>query len=117
MARISGALLLPHVSQFDVDFVIPRVGVDIPVWLDPFLLYKSRDPQFRHLHEQIVTTFNRGLEAVKAGALDDAYRILDFPEEAAVGFGYTKKGKAGSGVGGGSQTASGDNSAFAWAAG
>ena len=101
MARTSGALLLPHVSQFDVDFVIPRVGVDIPVWLDPFLLYKSRDPQFRHLHEQIVTTFNRGLEAVKAGALDDAYRILDFPEEAAVGFGYTKKGKAGSGVGSG----------------
>lgn len=69
MARTSGALLLPHVSQFDVDFVIPRVGVDIPVWLDPFLLYKSRDPRFRHLHEQIVTAFNRGVEAVKAGRL------------------------------------------------
>ncbi len=101
MPRTSGSLLIPNVSQYDVDFVIPRVGVDIPVWLDPFLLYKSRDPQFRILHAQMLKAFNQGIEAVAIGALDDAYRILDFPEEAAVGFGYTKRGKGGSGVGGG----------------
>jgi len=101
MAKTSGSLLLPHVSQYDVDFVIPRVGVDIPVWLDPFLLYKSRDPEFRRLHELTITAFNHGIDAVKRGEFDDAYRILDFPEESAVGFGYTKRGKAGSGVGSG----------------
>ena len=41
-----GALLLPHVSQYVVDFVIPRIGVDIPVCIDPFLLFKSRHPEF-----------------------------------------------------------------------
>ena len=94
-----GALLLPHVSQYDVDFVIPRIGVDIPVGIDPFLLFKSRNPEYRELHRQLTDAFNAGIEAVKRGALDDARRLFDYPEESAIGFGYTRKGKGGSGVG------------------
>ncbi len=95
----AGALLLPHVSQYDVDFVIPRIGVDIPVGIDPFLLFKSRNPEFRQLHQQLLDAFNAGIDAVKRGSPDEARAILDFPEESAIGFGYTKKGKGGSGVG------------------
>ena len=95
----AGALLLPHVSQYDVDFVIPRIGVDIPVGIDPFLLYKSRNPEFRQLHQQLLDAFNAGIDAVKRESLDEARAILDFPEESAIGFGYTKRGKGGSGVG------------------
>lgn len=91
MARTSGALLLPHVSQFDVDFVIPRVGVDIPVWLDPFLLYKSRDPQFRHLHEQIVTAFNRGVEAVRPGRSMTPTASWIFPKRLPSGSGTRRR--------------------------
>lgn len=94
-----GALLLPHVSQFDVDFVIPRVGVDIPVGIDPFLLFKSRNPEFRQLHQQLIDAFNSGIAAVKDGSLSEARRMFDYPEVSAVGFGYTTKGKRGSGVG------------------
>ena len=36
--------LLRGISQYEVDFVIPRVGVDLPLGIDPFLLFKSRDP-------------------------------------------------------------------------
>ena len=95
----SRALLLPHVSQYDVDFVIPRVGIDVPVGIDPFLLYKSRDPQYKKLHEMLVGVFNAGIAAVRDGSLGDARRILNFPEVAEIGFGYTQKSKRGSGVG------------------
>lgn len=95
----AGALLLPHVSQYDVDFVIPRIGMDIPVGIDPFLLYKSKTALFRDLHRLMLEAFNAGIDAVTRGALADARAILDFPEEPAIGFGYTKRGKGGSGVG------------------
>ena len=69
------ALLLSGVSQFDVDFVIPRIGADVPVEIDPFLLYKSRDPQYRELHRRLLDTFNGGIVAVKRGKLT---RPLEF---------------------------------------
>ena len=30
-------------TQSEVDFVIPRFDQDLPLCIDPFLLYKSRD--------------------------------------------------------------------------
>src|SRR6267378_5058772 len=91
--------LLSGVSQYDVDFVIPRVGVDVPVGIDPFLLYKSRDPDYRQLHDRLLEAFNAGIAAIKAGKLQEASRILNFPEVSAIGLGYTQGSKRGSGVG------------------
>jgi hypothetical protein len=93
------APLLPNVSQYEVDFVIPRIGVDVPVGIDPFLLYKSRDPDYRRLHELLLDAFSAGLDAIRRKALAEARRILDFPEVSAVGLGYTQKSRRGSGVG------------------
>ena len=90
---------LPNVSQYEVDFVIPRLGVDVPVGIDPFLLYKSRDPEYRQLHELLIDAFNAGLDAVRRNALAEARTLLDFPEVSAIGLGYTEKSKRGSGVG------------------
>lgn len=91
--------LLPGVSQYEVDFVIPRVGVDVPVGIDPFLLFKSRDPDLRALHDKIISVFRSGVESVKAGRVESARTILQFPEVAEIGLGYTQRGKKGSGVG------------------
>jgi len=91
--------LLPNVSQFEVDFVIPRVGLDLPLGIDPFLLFKSRHAGLRRFHSLIVGAFNAGVAAVREGRFDTAKRIFDFPEAAEIGFGYTKAGKRGSGVG------------------
>lgn len=92
--------LLPNVSQFEVDFVVPRKGVDLPVGIDPFLLFKSRDPDLSRLHSRLLDAFNAGLEAVRQGKMEDARYLLDFPEVAEIGLGNaTKKGKRGSGVG------------------
>ena len=93
------ALLIQGISQYDVDFVIPRNGVDIPVGIDPFLLYKSRDSEYRHLHDLLLAAFNKGVDAVRRGETARASAIFDFPEVAAIGFGYTQGGKRGSGVG------------------
>ena len=93
------APLLRGISQYDVDFVIPRMGVDTPVGIDPFLLYKSRDAEYRQLHALLLAAFNSGIEAVRGGATARARTLFDFPEVAAIGFGYTQRGKRGSGVG------------------
>ncbi|HEY6181750.1 MAG TPA: hypothetical protein VIW67_05855, partial [Terriglobales bacterium] len=93
------APLLPGVSQYDVDFVIPRAGVDVPVGIDPFLLYKSRDPDYRQLHEELLNAFNAGIAAIKRRDEAEAVRIFDFPEVSAIGLGYTQRSKRGSGLG------------------
>jgi hypothetical protein len=91
--------LLTGVSQYEVDFVIPRVGIDVPVGIDPFLLFKSRDPELRVLHDRIIDVFRSGVDCIKAGHADDARSIFQFPEVAEIGLGYTRMGKRGSGVG------------------
>lgn len=93
------ALLISNISQYDVDFVIPRIGVDVPVGIDPFLLYKSRDPEHRRLHDILVSAFNAGIDAIRRGKVSEASRLFDFPEVSAIGLGYTRGGKRGSGVG------------------
>lgn len=97
--KASTAPLLEGVSQYEVDFVIPRVGVDLPLGIDPFLLFKSRDPELQRLHQQILTHFESGLAAIRSGRIDQASHLLQFPEVPEIGLGYTKKGKRGSGVG------------------
>lgn len=93
------APLIAGRSQYEVDFVIPRAGVDLPLGIDPFLLYKSRDPDLRALHGTLVGAFNHGIAAVARGDMDEAERRFDFPEVSEIGLGYTQGGKRGSGVG------------------
>lgn len=91
--------LLTGVSQFEVDFVIPRIGIDVPVGIDPFLLFKSRDPEFQALHTQILDVFRAALEMIRKQQNNEVQRLLEFPEVSEVGLGYTRQGKRGSGVG------------------
>lgn len=92
--------ILAGVSQYEVDFVIPRVGVDVPVGIDPFLLFKSRDPGLRGLHQIVIEAFRIGVDLVKDNRISDARELLRFPEVPEIGLGYTQKGKKGSGLGG-----------------
>lgn len=91
--------LLREVSQYEVDFVIPRVGVDLTLGIDPFLLFKSRDPILSNLHLSILTAFNRGVYLIRNGQAEEARNLFVFPEVSEIGLGYAKKGKRGSGVG------------------
>jgi len=91
--------LLKGISQFEVDFVIPRIGVDLPMGIDPFLLFKSRDSELAQLHSIILQTFNEGIALIRNGKLSHVRQLFDFPEASEVGFGYTQKSKRGAGVG------------------
>ena len=89
----------PQLRQLEVDFVIPSLVSDLPLCVDPFLLFKSRDPELRLLHASIVEHFAEGISAIAKGDEQDAKYILDFPEVAEIGFGYGLSGKRGSGLG------------------
>lgn len=91
--------LITGVSQYEVDFVIPRVGFDLNLGIDPFLLFKSRDPVYSSLHENILAVFNYGIKLIRSGKTKEAKYLFDFPEVSEIGLGYTKKGKRGSGIG------------------
>ena len=89
----------PKLRQLEVDFVIPRLVGDLPLCIDPFLLFKSRDPELRLLHASIVEHFADGVRAIAKDDELDANYILDFPEVAEIGFGYGATDKRGSGLG------------------
>lgn len=91
--------LLKGVSQFEVDFVIPKLGVDLPLGIDPFLLFKSRDPVFKKLHDDIIRVFSEAVDRLKANRQGEVSQLLQFPEVSEVGLGYTTSSKRGSGIG------------------
>jgi hypothetical protein len=91
--------VFPQLRQLEVDFVIPRVIGDLPLCIDPFLLYKSRDPELRSLHASIVEHFAEGVSAIAKGDDSSARYVLDFPEASEIGFGYGTNDKRGSGLG------------------
>jgi hypothetical protein len=45
-------------TQEEVDFAIPFLDEDIPLYLDPFLLWKSPSQQDNSLHASILNSFN-----------------------------------------------------------
>lgn len=92
-------LLLKDISQFEVDFVIPRVGSDIPLGIDPFLMFKSRDTQLSTLHSLMLNAFNYGVKLVADRKFKEAENYFLFPEVSEIGLGYSKTDKQGSGVG------------------
>lgn len=47
-----------YIPQSELDFAIPFFEEDIPLYVDPFLLWKSPSYQDRSLHGSIVNSFN-----------------------------------------------------------
>lgn len=86
-------------TQAEVDFVIPRLDQDLPLCIDPFLLYKSRDDTLRHLHGQLVKLFNNSIVLFREGKRGEMDELIDFPEANEIGFGYCEEGVRGSGLG------------------
>ncbi len=63
-------------TQDDVPFAIPHLEEDIPLALDPFLLWSSDDPQYRELHERLLAFFRHVAELIEGGREADAARTL-----------------------------------------
>lgn len=85
-----------HLPQSDVDFAIPFFDEDIPLSVDPFLLWKSPSHQDKALHLSLVNAFNHFGYLAKQGKAADAEQNLIAAsecDEVGLGLSASRKGK------------------------
>jgi hypothetical protein len=98
------ALVRPRLNDFyglpftqeEVDFAIPFLDDDIPLYVDPFLLWKSPSQQDQSLHTALISSFNHFGHLARMGkereALDAMVRISEC-REVGLGSARDKRGK------------------------
>lgn len=82
--------------QDELDFAIPFLDEDIPLYIDPFLLWKSPSMQDNSLHTVVTNSFNNLGFKLKKGEVDLARKILIASSECneiGLGNSKTRKGK------------------------
>ena len=85
-----------HLAQAELDFAIPFLEEDIPLYVDSFLLWKSPSYQDKALHGSILNSFNHLEHLTKKGKHDEALSQLITAsecEEVGLGQAADKKGK------------------------
>ena len=70
-----------HIPQNELDFAIPFLNEDIPLYVDPFLLWKSPSLQDKALHGMLISAFNNFGVLVKVGKNEQAVRQLVIASE------------------------------------
>src|ERR1035437_7137899 len=83
-------------TQAEADFAIPFLDEDIPLYLDPFLLWRSPSQQDNGLHTLLVNSFNHlGYLAKKGKAAEATETLISLSEWDEVGLGLspTREGK------------------------
>jgi len=79
------------ISQAEVDFAIPFLQEDIPLYLDPFLMWKSPSLQDNSLHTSVINSFNHLGYLMKKERESEAKEILIRASECnEVGLGVSK---------------------------
>lgn len=84
------------ITQEEVDFAIPFIDEDIPLYVDPFLLWKSPSMQDNSLHLLITNSFNHLNFLLSNGKEKEAIEILiraSECDEVGLGNSKTKSGK------------------------
>ncbi len=84
------------VNQAETDFAIPFLEEDIPLYVDPFLLWKSPSYQDKALHNSIINAFNHLGFLCKKGKHDEALHQLIVSsecDEVGLGVSATRTGK------------------------
>src|SRR5687768_11837282 len=81
-------------AQADLDFAVPFLDEDIPLYVDPFLLWKSPSLQDQALHTSLINSFNHLGYLVRRGRINDARQVLVLASECnEVGLGLSKTRK------------------------
>ncbi len=66
--------------QEEVDFAIPFLDEDIPLYVDPFLLWKIASQQDNSLHTSLVNSFNQLGHLYVNGKGKETCNILEYKE-------------------------------------
>ena len=67
--------------QKDVDFAIPFIDEDIPLYVDPFLLWKSPSMMDNGLHSSLIDSFNYLGFLINHGKEAEALSVLMLASE------------------------------------
>lgn len=83
-------------GAFDISLV-----TDLPLFIDPFLLFNSQKEEYRNLHEEIIKYLRFLRDKVKGGQLPIGllHGWCKFPEVKQTWLGFTKTGNTGRGLG------------------
>ncbi len=92
--RLNDYYNLPLIQE-EVDFAIPFLNEDIPLYLDPFLLWKSPSQQDNSLHISITNSFNYlgNLFIKEPDQAKEVLKKISECNEAGLGNSKTKQGK------------------------
>ena len=91
--RLNDVYQLPF-TQEEVDFAIPYLDEDLPLCVDPFLLYNSPAQQDNALHTFLTNSFNHTGHLFNQGKAKEAVDILITASECdEIGLGDSKKRK------------------------
>lgn len=85
--------------QPEVDFLIPNIDEDLRLYVDPFLFYKSENPEFLAVHATIRKFFDIAISQIKNGKEEIAKRMVVFPEVKETMLGLSKNSHEGRGLG------------------
>lgn len=83
-------------AQEDADFAIPFFDEDIPLYVDPFLMWRSPSQQDVALHGALITAFNHLGQLAVSGNQDEAISALITAsecDEVGLGSSRTRRGK------------------------
>jgi hypothetical protein len=88
--------VLERYGAFDVSLVN-----DLPLFIDPFLLFNSRKPKYRRLHEEIIKYLSFLRDKSMEGGVEDGFlrARYTFKEIYQNWLGFSKTGNRGSGLG------------------
>jgi hypothetical protein len=84
------------VPQANLDFAIPFFDEDIPLYVDPFLLWRSPSQQDQALHTSLINAFNHLGFLAKKGQIEEAIAALIAAsecDEVGMGSSSIRKGK------------------------
>lgn len=95
---LNEALDLPF-RQPEVDFVIPNLNEDLRLYVDPFLFFKSLNPEYQAVHGTLHRFFEVAVRLVREGDLEVARRMMVFPEVRETMIGMSVGGHRGRGMG------------------
>ncbi len=85
-----------HLLQAELPFAVPHFDEDIPLYLDPFLLWASPSQQDQALHTSLINAFNQLGHAYCSGNEDAAVETLTKAsecDEVGLGSSSNRKGK------------------------
>jgi hypothetical protein len=83
-------------AQAELDFAIPFFDEDIPLYVDPFMLWRSPSQMDQGLHTSLINAFNHLGHLVASGAERQAVETLITAsecDEVGLGSSSTKRGK------------------------